>query len=361
MGKVTKNQLDLISENNTYPDYIIIGNVIKRGMPIIERILREKLSYISGPDWLNKYLLKDKLVLAVAGTHGKTSTSSMLAWMLTDLGLDPGYLIGGIPKDLSHPVAFGSGKYFIIEADEYDTAFFDKRAKFVHYSPDILILNNLEFDHADIYSDLDAIKKQMHHVVRIVPDNGVIIAPDKNCDKYGSNISDVLNMGVWSNVKYFRVNNLNNNLNNNLKNSSKNNWYIKAVKKDCSEFDIFNNNIKIASGKWAIQGEYNLHNALAAVIAVCSLDVNITAQQAVDSLAKFTGVKRRCECIFDGKYKNSNLKIYDDFAHHPTAIRETLTGFRNKYDNKTNKIIVMLEPRSNTMKMNIHLQMKVFF
>jgi len=350
-----EEQLDFIKKDNKYPDQIIVGNIVKRGMPVIERVLREKISYTSGPNWLSDNLLKNKIVLAVAGTHGKTSTASMLAWILTDLGLDPGYLIGGLPKNLDHPVALGSDPYFVIEADEYDTAFFDKRAKFVHYSPNIFIINNLEFDHADIYSDLDAIKKQMHHGVRLVPDDGLIIAPDKSDEKFGENIADVLVKGCWSEVQNFRLINNNNNNNNN-------NWCIKAIKQDCSEFEIYNNNKQVAIGSWDIIGDHNLHNALAAVITACNIkDKNnnkiINPQDAVNSLSNFKGVRRRCECIYSSKNIGANIgdniKIYDDFAHHPTAIYETLLGLRNKV-NKGDRIIALLEPRSNTMKMNLH-------
>ena len=346
------SQLKSLSKNTL----IIIGNVAKRGMPIIEELLnnKAKYNYTSGPDWLRENILKNKKVIAVAGTHGKTSTSSMLAWILTKLGLNPGFFIGGIPKNFGHPVALGCDNgYFVIEADEYDTAFFDKRAKLVHYFPDIFILNNLEYDHADIYENLDAIKKQVHHGVRLVPENGKVILPNDD-----ANLKDVLDMGVFCNKSYFKVlDNIDLSNLSNLSNIDKLDWSIRSI--GDNKFNVYNYGKIIATGSWDLKGRYNLHNALAAIIAACECynDINgekvkVSAQEAVDALFDFKGVKRRCECIYD----DGKVKIYDDFAHHPTAVKEALLGFKSCPDNLNNKprLVAMLEPRSNTMRMNIH-------
>ena len=349
--KITKGFLASNLREINKNTLIIVGNIAKRGMPIVEHILNNKsdFSFISGPQWLNENVLNSKKVIAVAGTHGKTSTTSMLSWILAKLDFNPGYFIGGIAKNFDHPVSIGKdGGYFIIEADEYDTAFFDKRAKFVHYFPDIFILNNLEYDHADIFEDLDAIKKQFHHGVRLVPETGRIILPNDD-----ENLKDVCDMGAFCKKSYFKV------LDDasSLGGLSNIDWSIKPEGGD--KFNIYNYGKLVATGVWGLKGRYNLHNALAAIIAACECEkdvngqmVKITPQEAVDALSGFEGVKRRCECIYD----DGKVKVYDDFAHHPTAVKESLLGFKENFSESCNdkRLVAILEPRSNTMRMNIH-------
>lgn len=312
------SQLDL------NPDLVIIGNAMSRGNPCVEAVLDKQIPYISGPQWLLEHVLKDRWVLAVAGTHGKTSTSSMLAWILEYADMAPGFLIGGVPENFGLSARLGETPFFVIEADEYDSAFFDKRSKFVHYHPRTLVLNNLEFDHADIFEDLNAIKKQFHHLVRTVPATGRIIIPNKD-----EALMAVKHMGCWSEVEYLGEN-----------------WSSNKVKEDGTLFEVFLNQEKQGQVNWQLMGDHNVANALAAIAA--ARHVGVMPEIAIAALAEFKSIKRRMEV----KGKINNITVYDDFAHHPTAIKTTIAGLRAKVGNE--KIIAVLEPRSNTMKMGVH-------
>ena len=313
------------------PDVVIIGNALSRGNPAVEYVLDRKLAYTSGPEWLKNNVLKDRWVLAIAGTHGKTTTSSMLAWILEDAGFDPGYLIGGVPGNFDVSARAGSAPFFVIEADEYDTAFFDKRSKFVHYLPNTLLLNNMEFDHADIFRDLDAIKTQFHHLVRTVPGNGLILINGKD-----DNLADTLERGCWTPTQTITGNG---------------NWQYQPInnelaKFDGSKFDVLLDGETKGTVDWQVTGEHNVSNGLMALAA--ARHAGIELQTSIPSLSKFIPPKRRKELVC----KTGGVTLYDDFAHHPTAIATTLEGLRNKVG--TNRIITILEPRSNTMKMGIH-------
>lgn len=318
------------------PDQVVIGNALSRGNPAVEKVLNQKLSYISGPQWLFENILSKTTVLAVSGTHGKTTTSSMLAWILDYAGYHPGFLIGGIPNNFNLSARLGAGKYFVIEADEYDSAFFDKRSKFIHYHPDILVINNIEFDHADIFNNLDEIKKQFHYLLRTVPGGGAVIY---NGDD--GNVRDVLDKGVWSEKESFSsANNLGDNA-----------WSAELISADGSQFKILYKNELKAEINWQMHGKHNIANALAAVSAACKVGVDIKI--AAEALNKFTGVKRRQELIA----QIGSVNIYEDFAHHPTAIKTTLEGFRNKNQGKSkSRLVVLLELASNTMKSGYHDQ-----
>jgi len=312
----SKEQLDLS------PDIYVVGNVVSRGNPLMEAVLDRGLPYTSGPEFLARHLLKDKWVLAVSGTHGKTTTSSMLAWVLDYCGYNPSYLIGGVPANLPASARLTDSAFFVIEADEYDTAFFDKRSKFIHYQPKTLVINNLEFDHADIFPDLSAIQRQFHHVIRTVPGIGKIIHPAP-CD----NIQAVIDMGCWSDVDTL---------------GESGTWSVEN-KTDCGgRFDILHHGQVVGCVDWSLLGEHNVNNALAAVAA--ARHVGVLPEQACEALGKFEGVKRRLELIaeLDG------VRVYDDFAHHPTAIETTLSGLRAKVGSEP--IFVLIEPRSNTMR-----------
>lgn len=306
---------------NPTPDVVVIGNAMKRGNPCVEYILNQGLSYISGPQWLAENILKDRWVIAVAGTHGKTTTSSMVAWILQHAGLKPGFLIGGIPKNFDTSANLGEHPFFIIEADEYDTAFFDKRSKFIHYHPRTVILNNLEFDHADIFPDLNAIKTQFHHLVRIIPGNGLIVCPHDD-----KNIQDVLAQGSWTPIEYITPS--------------------KNTSADYSEFDVYCDNKLQGKLHWQLLGKHNMLNALAAIAAARHAGVKPT--DAIKALSEFTGVKRRLEIL--GKV--NGITIYDDFAHHPTAIATTLQGLRKRVGKE--RIIAILELGSYTMRTGVH-------
>ncbi len=316
------------------PDQVVVGNVISRGNESIEHVLNKNMPYTSGPQWLAENVLKDKWVLAVAGTHGKTTTSSILAWILDYAGLQPGFLIGGVPANFGVSARLGEGSFFVVEADEYDTAFFDKRSKFVHYHPRTVILNNLEFDHADIFEDLDAIKKQFHHLIRTVPGDGLIV---QNADE--KNLDDVLAKGCWSHTAPFSSSS------NQLSGQG---WAIDNVSADGRQFDVLLNMQKQASVEGHLLGPHNRMNAMAAIIA--AQHVGVPVAQSVEALKYFKGVKRRMEVIGEVK----QITVYDDFAHHPTAIRETLQGLRDAVGQS--KIWAVLEPRSNTMRMGVHKQ-----
>ncbi len=323
------NQYD-VANLEPEPDIVVIGNALSRGNPEVEAVLNKGIKYVSGPQWLSENFLQGQHVLAVAGTHGKTTTSSMLAWILEYSGLEPGFLIGGIPQNFGISARAGGRKYFVIEADEYDTAFFDKRSKFIHYHPQTLILNNLEFDHADIFADLDAIKQQFHFLVRTVPGAGQLVI---NADE--KNLQDVIDMGCWSESCHFSITE--------NKNTE---WQIESLKQDYSQFKIVFNNKSAGIVDWPLMGSHNAANALAAVAAAAH--VGISAESAIEALNQFINVKRRMEV----RGTINNVTVYDDFAHHPTAIYTTLEGLRKHCGNE--KIIAILEPRSNTMKMGVH-------
>ncbi len=307
------------------PDIYVIGNVVSRGkQPLMEEILNRGLPYISGPQWLAENVLHGKWVLAVAGTHGKTTTASMLAWILEYAGMTPGFLIGGVPANFSVSARLGETPFFVIEADEYDTAFFDKRSKFVHYRPRTAVLNNLEFDHADIFADLTAIETQFHHLVRTVPGNGLVVA---NASE--ESLSRVLQRGCWSPVEKFGAT------------ESHSGWTAEGSD---SDFDVLLDGKKQGRVTWELLGAHNRDNALAAIAA--ARHAGVSASVACEALAQFKNVKRRMEV----KGVVHDITVYDDFAHHPTAIATTVEGLRAKIGQKS-RIIAVLEPRSNTMKM----------
>jgi len=312
------------------PDIVVIGNALSRGNEEVEAVLNLGLPYTSGAQWLAEHVLQNRWVLAVAGTHGKTTSSSMLAWILDYAGLKPGFLIGGVPLNFDISARLGESDYFVIEADEYDTAFFDKRSKFVHYRPKTCVLNNLEFDHADIFDDLAAIKRQFHHLVRTVPNNGLLIAPSDD-----ANLDDVLEQGCWSPVEKISK-----------KPSSETAWSADHIVAGEGEFDVHYLGSFIGRVCWSLSGQHNVSNALGAIAA--ANHVGVKPAVAVEALATFQNVKRRMEV----RAVINNITLYDDFAHHPTAIASTLAGLRGKLGSQ--RIIAVLEPRSNTMKMGVH-------
>ncbi len=311
---------------------VIVGNVMTRGMDVVEHVLNKNLSYTSGPQWLYENILKDRWVLAVSGTHGKTTTASMLAWILEYAGMNPGFLIGGVPENFGVSARLGDSPFFIVEADEYDTAFFDKRSKFVHYHPRTLIINNLEYDHADIFPDLDAIKTQFHHLMRMVPSEGLVVSNGEE-----SNVQDVLDKGCWTPVEAFSSD---------QNPSDTLGWTAKYIKADGSEFEVLLDGEIQGKVIWPLLGKHNVSNALAAIAA--SRHAGVPVKHAIDGLAEFKGIKRRMEL----RGEVNNIRVYDDFAHHPTAIETTLNGLRANVGDS--KIIAILEPRSNTMRLGIH-------
>lgn len=310
------------------PDLVIIGNALSRGNAEVEAVLNRGLRYVSGPQWLAEQVLQDKWVLGVAGTHGKTTTTSMLSWILEHQGFKPGFLIGGIPLNFGISARLGESDFFVIEADEYDSAFFDKRSKFVHYRPRTAILNNLEYDHADIFPDLDAIKKQFHHLVRTVPGEGLIISPE--CD---ANINEVLAMGCWTPVAKTSIN-------------GDARWNAQLINSDGSKFDVLMDNQVQGRVEWPLTGNHNVYNALSAIVA--AKHVGILPKDAIAALGRFKNVKRRMEVIAS----INGVTIYDDFAHHPTAIQTTLDGLRKQVGQE--RVIAIVEPRSNTMRLGVH-------
>ncbi|MCE7505129.1 UDP-N-acetylmuramate:L-alanyl-gamma-D-glutamyl-meso-diaminopimelate ligase [Polynucleobacter sp. IMCC30063] len=320
---------DQLLQLEARPDLFVIGNVVSRGNPLMESIMNLGLPYTSGPQWLGEQVLAGQHVLAVAGTHGKTTTAAMLAWILECHGLEPGYLIGGVPLNFSVSARLGAGQYFVIEADEYDTAFFDKRSKFVHYRPRTALLNNLEFDHADIFSDLAAIETQFHHLVRTVPGNGLIVV---NAGEPA--LERVLQRGAWSAVEGFGRD----------KNAS---WSLLPQAADA--FTVLHQGQPVAELVWekdsGVMGTHNQLNALAAIAA--AHHIGIKPSEAAKALGTFRNVKRRLEVI---GIKN-HITVYDDFAHHPTAIATTLDGLRRRVGGA--RILAVLEPRSNTMKLGV--------
>ena len=330
----------LVSSQGKNPDLVVIGNALSRGNPAVEYVLERGLSYTSGPAFLADYLLKNRWVLAVAGTHGKTTTASMLAWILEDAGLTPGFLIGGVPRNFGLSARAGNAPFFVVEADEYDTAFFDKRSKFVHYRPRTVVLNNLEYDHADIFPDIEAIERQFHHLVRTVPGNGLIIAPQAD-----PHIQRVLEMGCWTPVET-----LTETTGDQPDAQQDKGWYAKLTQADGSAFEVFFDGQSQGSVKWDSLGQHNVNNALAAIAA--ARHAGVPTKHAIEALGRFQSPKRRMEIrgIVHG------ITVYDDFAHHPTAIKTTLAGLRAKVgpSTDTTRIIAVLEPRSNTMRLGIH-------
>ena len=311
------------------PDCVVIGNALSRGNPAVEQVLDAGLAYTSGPQWLAEQILKDRWVLAVAGTHGKTSTASLLAWILEVAGLAPGFLIGGIPVNFGVSARLGSGPFFVVESDEYDTAFFDKRSKFVHYRPRTLVLNNLEYDHADIFPDLGAIQRQFHHLVRTVPATGLIIENGSD-----ANLAQMLALGCWTPRESFGID------------GSDTGWQARLERADGSCFDVSLDGAHQGRVTWSQLGLHNVHNALAAIAAARHAGVPVA--QAIAALAEFEGIKRRLEV----RGTVNGVTVYDDFAHHPTAIATTLEGLRQRVGDA--RILLVLELRSNTMRMGIH-------
>lgn len=309
-------------------DQIIVGNVMTRGMEATEYLLSNQTPYVSGPQWLGEQVLRNKTVYSVSGTHGKTTTSSMLAWILEDNGINPGFLIGGVCHHFDQSARITESEAFVIEADEYDSAFFDKRSKFVHYHSNVVIVNNLEYDHADIFEDLNAIKKQFHHLVRTIPKDGLLVV---NHDD--PNVQAVLEMGCWTPTVSFG------------RNDSADYW-VKAVPDNTASFAIMHGSEEQARINWDIPGVHNQLNALAAMLAARAAGVNLA--QSADSLSRFQNVKRRMECIGTAK----GVTIYDDFAHHPTAIETTIRGAQVKHPGA--RVISVIEPRSNSMRSGAH-------
>jgi len=309
------------------PDLVIIGNALSRGNPAVEYVLNQRLNYTSGPHWLGENYLHNRKVIAVAGTHGKTSTSSMVAWILEFAGLNPGFLIGGVPLDFNVSAREGEG-YFVVEADEYDTAFFDKRSKFVHYRPQVATLNNLEYDHADIFPNLAAIETQFHHLIRTIPGNGTIISNGSD-----TNLERVLARGCWSHLQRFSI-------------DGKHDWQVELTRADGSELRFIYQQQDMGTLEWDHCGRHNAMNACTAIAAAVA--VGLPAATAIEALSSFKGVKRRMELLAHAH----DIHVYDDFAHHPTAIRLTLEGLRRKVGN--DRILVALEPRSNTMRAGVH-------
>ena len=308
------------------PDLVVIGNALSRGNKAVEYVLDQQIPYLSGPQWLGENLLQGRHVAAISGTHGKTTTSSMLTWILEREGLNPGFLIGGVPYGFEGSARLGLGP-FVVEADEYDSAFFDKRSKFVHYKPQTLVVNNLEFDHADIFTDLNAIQTQFHHLVRCIPSSGHIIASK------GDAIDEVLNRGCWTPVSR-------------LDTGSPDDWWVQARDNHFGEFEIGSPAGDSGSVMWGLIGRHNAENALAAVAA--AHDIGVSVKNACEALCRFEGVKRRLELLG----KPNEIAVYDDFAHHPTAVKTTLEGLRNAAGEK--RVVAVIEIRSNTMKRGTH-------
>jgi UDP-N-acetylmuramate: L-alanyl-gamma-D-glutamyl-meso-diaminopimelate ligase len=329
---------------------VVVGNVMTRGQPVIEALLEMGIPYASGPEWLSREVLKDRWVLAVAGTHGKTTTSSLLAWILEDAGLAPGFLIGGVPANFDTSARLGSDPFFVIEADEYDTAFFDKRAKFVHYRPRTVILNNLEYDHADIYPDVESIQRQFHHLVRIVPGSGRIV-----WNASDARLEQTLAMGCWTPCEGFARSEAG---------APDALWTARPTGRldvrptggldvrptggldDFSQFEVLEGGQPRGIVRWQLIGAHNMENALAAIAA--ARHAGVTVEHAIEALGSFEGIARRMQL----RGEVNGVRVYDDFAHHPTAIATTVDGLRRRVGSA--RIIAVLEPRSNTMKMGVH-------
>ncbi|MFZ7229398.1 UDP-N-acetylmuramate:L-alanyl-gamma-D-glutamyl-meso-diaminopimelate ligase [Avibacterium avium] len=327
-----ENQIEIIpnydpAQLEPAPDLVLIGNAMKRGNPCVEYVLEKGLPYTSGPQWLHDNLLRDRWVLAVSGTHGKTTTTGMLSWILEKNGLNPGFLIGGIAGNFGTSARLGESPFFVIEADEYDTAFFDKRSKFIHYNPKTLIINNIGFDHADIFDDLKAIQRQFHHMIRTIPASGRILSFVNE-----QSVKETLEMGCWSEQQFL---------------GEGQEWYAERITNDCTEFSVYHFGEKVAEVKWNIVGQHNMHNALMAIAAAYHAGVSI--ENACAALGSFINAKRRLEL----KGEVNGISVYDDFAHHPAEILATLTALRDKVGGGV-RILAVLEPRSNTMKMGVH-------
>lgn len=308
------------------PECVVVGNAMSRGNPEVEYMLERGITYRSGPQWLADNILHDKWVISVAGTHGKTTTSSMVAWILEYADCNPGFLIGGVPENFGVSARLTDSIFFVVEADEYDTAFFDKRSKFVHYRSRTTILNNLEFDHADIFDDLSAIETQFHHLVRTVPGNGLIVHPTDS-----PALDRVLQRGCWTPQQSF---------------GSNGDWQFELVEPDGSQFNVYHQTQLVGKVKWSLMGLHNVNNALAAIAA--AHHAGITIDVAIEALGQFKNVKRRMEL----KGEQGGVKVYDDFAHHPTAIQLTLDGLRKSVGKSP--IIAVVDIRSNTMRMGYH-------
>ncbi len=308
------------------PDLVVIGNALSRGNPAVEYVLNKGLPYVSGPQWLADHVLQGRWVLGVAGTHGKTTTTSMLAWVLEHAGMSPGFLIGGVPQNFGVSARLGGTPFFVVEADEYDSAFFDKRSKFVHYHPRTAILNNLEFDHADIFPDLAAIERQFHHLVRTIPGEGLIIHPTSE-----EAIRRVLDMGCWTPVQTT---------------GDGGQWQANLLVEDGSRFEVIFDGEVQGVVDWELSGRHNVANALATLAA--ARHVGVLPKQGAEALSLFKSVKRRMEKVAEV----NGVTVYDDFAHHPTAIATTLDGLRKKVGDAP--VIAVIEPRSNSMKLGAH-------
>ncbi|WP_350561750.1 UDP-N-acetylmuramate:L-alanyl-gamma-D-glutamyl-meso-diaminopimelate ligase [Psychrobacter sp. CAL346-MNA-CIBAN-0220] len=379
---VTIQEGYLVQHLQPTPDLVVVGNAMKRGMPVVEYMLDQGLPYTSGPQFLSEQVLQSRHVLAVAGTHGKTTTTTMLAWILHYAGIDAGFLIGGVPlvntsdehlkQIFSHSSYLGADKtesdmagslisgYFVIEADEYDSAFFDKRSKFVHYRPRTAILNNLEFDHADIFADLDAIQTQFHHMVRMIPSTGKIIMPAATIS-----LEDTLAKGVWTPIwrtavtdtqlaQQHSISDQSSNEKEGIKKTNSSDWQAELITEDGGQFkvrfnedtDANNSTEATATVDWSMSGIHNVNNALVAVAA--AYNIGVTVDIACAALSTFAGIKRRMELIGDV----NDILVFDDFAHHPTAITTTLDGAKKKLAGR--RLWAIIEPRSNTMKMGVH-------
>ena len=332
-GIAVSNDDDISFLKDT-PDSVVIGNAKSRGHVAVEATLNTLQVYTSGPQWLAEHVLHDRWVVAVAGTHGKTSTASMVAWLLEYADLNPGFLIGGVPENFGVSARLGDSPFFVVEADEYDTAFFDKRSKFVHYHPRTCVLNNLEFDHADIFDSVKDIQKQFHHLVRTVPGNGLIVMPTD--EPY---LDEVIQMGCWTPIE---------------KQGSNGAWSYKLYEQDGSEFEVMYQGHCLGRVKWALTGLHNVRNALSAIAA--AVHCGVLARIAVEGLSDFKGILRRMSLVGEV----NDIHIYDDFAHHPTAIQTTLQGAKKQQlkisaqTAQTGRLIAVFEPRSNTMRMGIH-------
>jgi UDP-N-acetylmuramate: L-alanyl-gamma-D-glutamyl-meso-diaminopimelate ligase len=309
------------------PDLVVVGNALSRGNPAIEHMLDQGMRYVSGPQWLGETLLGGREVLAVAGTHGKTTTTSLLAWLLESAGLEPGFLVGGVPGNFGVSARGGRGRPFVIEADEYDSAFFDKRSKFVHYRPRIAILNNLEYDHADIFPDVAAIQRQFHHLVRTVPGNGRLIVNAED-----PRLAEVLAMGAWTPVETFGI--------------TQGHWRAELLQADGSHFRVLRGDVPLGDVQWSSLGRHNVMNALAALAAAAAAGADPVS--LLPAFAGFASARRRMEVVGSAR----GITVYDDFAHHPTAIATTLAGLRARVGRQ--RIVVALEPRSNSMRLGAH-------
>ena len=309
-------------------DIVVVGNALSRGNAAVEHVLDSGMAYTSGAEWLREHVLPGRSTLAVAGTHGKTTTTSILAFLLEAAGRDPGFLVGGVPENFGVSARLGTGAEFVVEADEYDTAFFDKRSKFVHYRPLVAILNNLEYDHADIFPDLAAIQRQFHHLVRIVPQRGRLIVNGEDAA-----LAEVLAMGCWTPVERFAI-------------DVDATWRARLLREDGSQFAVLHDGVEVATVRWPLVGRHNVMNGLAALAAANA--VGVAPASVAGALQDFVSVKRRLENLGTA----GGITVYDDFAHHPTAIRTTLEGLRARVG--TARIVVAMEPRSNSMRLGAH-------